>query len=139
MATRRDPKVRTAPAYKLEKRTLRRPTHRFSLRTRPYQIQPCMIAPVLPGETLSNLLLQARVVTDPLNPELRLTGWWNEFYFFYVKHRDLDAGIRGIVTNMMLDPDTDVSALRNAAGNRAYYTFAGGIDWTYMCLQGVVS
>lgn len=138
MVTRRDPRVRMAPAYQLEKRRLRRPSHRFSLRTRPYQLQPFMIAPVIPGETLSNLLLQARVVTDPLKPTLRLVGWWNEFYFFYVKHRDLAEADRAVLTNMMLDPATDVSAMRDVEGDVATYTFPGGMDYTRRSLERVV-
>lgn len=138
MVTKRDPKVQLAPAYKLEKRRLRRPTHRFTLRARPYVIQPFMIAPVIPGETLSNLLLQARVVTDPLKPDLRLVGWWNEFFFFYVKHRDFDEPARTTVTNMMLDPATDVSALRDVAGNFDTYTFPGAIDWMSLCMDRII-
>lgn len=103
MVTRRDPKVRMSPAYAMSKRVLRNPQHRFSLQTRPYQLQPFMIAPVLPGETMKNLLLQARVVTHPLSPDLRLVGWWNEYFFFYVKHRDLAEDIRPLVSEMVLD------------------------------------
>jgi hypothetical protein len=70
------------------------------------------IAPVLPGETMKNLLLQARVVSDPIkNP---LIGWWCEFYFFYVKHRDLDD--RDVFTEMMVNPATTTSSLNEATG-----------------------
>lgn len=69
-------------------RRTRRPQHPFHLRTRAFQIQPFCIAPVLAGETLKNILLQSRVVTDPIkNP---LIGWWKEYYYFYVKLTDLD-------------------------------------------------
>lgn len=138
MVTKRDPKVRMAPAYRLEKRRLRRPSHRFSLRSDPYAIQPFMLAPVLPGETLSNLLLQASVVTEPLNPAMRLIGWWNEFYFFYVKHRDLAEADRNILTAMMLDPETDVSSLRAGADKQVTYTYSGAIDWWDMILPRIV-
>ena len=47
-------------------RATRKPVHNFNLESRPFQIQPMLIAPVLAGETLSNLLLQSRVVTAPL-------------------------------------------------------------------------
>ena len=54
-------------------RVMRRPVHTFQLRQRPFAITPFMIAPVLPGETMKNLLLQSRAVTDPIkNP---LVGW----------------------------------------------------------------
>ena len=42
-------------------RTMRSPKHTFNLVTRPWQIQPFMIAPVLPGETLKSLTMQARM------------------------------------------------------------------------------
>lgn len=66
----------------------RRPSHQFQLRTRPWQLQPCVMALVLPGETMENALIQYRAVTDLIkNP---LVGWWSEFYLFYVKLSDLD-------------------------------------------------
>lgn len=37
----------------------RRPSHPFIIRHRPWQIQPILCAPVLPGETLKNVLWQA--------------------------------------------------------------------------------
>ena len=112
MVTKRDPKVKLAPAYALSRRQLRRPQHRFSLRIRPYQLQPFLIAPVLPGETCKNILTQARVVTDPLDPATKLVGWWCEQFYFYVKHRDLAEGtVRDTVSNMVLDPATDMDAI----------------------------
>lgn len=78
----------------------RSPEHTFQLRHRPWQIQPFFIAPVLPGETFKNYLLQSRVVTDPIkNP---LIGWWQEYYVFYVKLRDID---QELFENLMLDAE----------------------------------
>lgn len=114
-------------------RRLRNPQHRFNLQTMPFQIQPFMIAPVIPGETMKNALLQSRVVTDPIRN--KLIGWWCEYYFFYVKHRDL-AG-REDFTAMMLDLNHDMSAYRTAA-NPALNHFADGINWTQLCLDRVV-
>ena len=68
-------------------RVLRRPHDTFSIRQRPFIIQPMMIAPVLPGETLKSLNYAFRAVTDPIkNPVM---GWWYETFFFYVKLSDL--------------------------------------------------
>lgn len=114
----------------------RRPQHTFQVRARPMQVQPIMIAPVIPGETLKNLLLQARVVTDPIkNP---LIGWWQEYYFFYIKHRDLYD--RDILVNMMLDPDHDMSSLDSATQVETYHTNGSetAINWPLMCLERVV-
>lgn len=111
----------------------RRPQYPFQIAQRPWQIQPFMLAPVLPGETMKNLLLQARVVSDPVkNP---LIGWWMEYYFFYVKHRDLD--IRDDLTAMMLDKDYDLSAHYTAAKPETYHG-GGTIDWATVCLNRIV-
>lgn len=114
-------------------RTMRRPQHRFQLKVRPWQIQPFMIAPVLPGETMKNLLLQARVVSDPIkNP---LIGWWSEYYFFYVKHRDLYE--RDAFMDMFIDPSKDMSALKSTADVQTYHA-GGSINYTRKCLYRVV-
>lgn len=99
------------------KRIPRRPTHNFNLKTEPYQIQPFLIAPVLAGETMKNLLMQARVVTDPINSPL--IGWWQEYYFFYVKLRDL------------ADRDTIETALLDLGSNLSSISSATDVDWTY--------
>lgn len=97
-----------APGYQNTPRVPRRPQHTFQVSAQPFELCPIMIAPVLPGETLKSLLFQSRAVTDPiLNP---LIGWWKEYYFFYVTHRNL--GIAEAET-MMLDADV---SLPNASG-----------------------
>lgn len=114
-------------------RKLRNPQHRFSLISFPYQIQPFLIAPVLPGETLKNLLIQARVITDTVKSQS--IGWWNEYYIFYVKHRDLDG--RDDFTEMMLDLEKDMSAYDEAADVK-YHHHGGTINWAKLCLNRVV-
>lgn len=114
-------------------RTLRRPQHRFQLMHKPWQIAPMLLAPVLPGETLRNLLLQSRVVTDPIRNSL--VGWWLEYYFFYVKHRDMNN--RDDLTAMMLD-------INNPAGTDAaahvaqYYRANAGVNWMKWALERIV-
>ena len=66
-------------------RKTRRPTHPFQVRHLPFQIQPFMIAPVLPGETLEFGNLQSRCVVDPIKSPF--VGWWLEHYVFYVPLR----------------------------------------------------
>lgn len=116
------------------KRIARRPQYVFNLITRPYQIQPFMIAPVLPGETLQNGLMQSRVVTDPVIN--RLVGWWKEYYWFYVKHRDLANSAH--FQAMMLDADYDLSSIYSAA-KTYHYSHAGTVDWVGECLTAVVN
>ena len=113
-------------------RVPRRPEHTFHLRQQAFQIQPFFIAPVLAGETMKSLLLQSRVVTDPVkNP---LIGWWLEYYFFYVKLRDLDD--RTSFESMVLDPNYNAAALQSAADVR-YYHGASLINYSQKCLKRV--
>lgn len=113
-------------------RVQRHPQHPFQVRTRPWQIAPMFIAPVLPGETMRNLLLQARAVSDPVKS--KLVGWWKEYYFFYVKLRDLDG--RDDFANMMLDPTQSLTAY-NEAALVEYYHKQTSISWVRECLKRV--
>lgn len=122
------------------RRSFRRPQHPFNLVTLPFAIQPFFIAPVFPGETLKNLLLQARVVTDPINNPL--IGWWCEFYFFYCKLRDLD--LRDEFSSMLLNPTYNTSTITTDLGTTANVSryFAGGagmIDYVEACRRRCVN
>jgi len=119
-------------------RVMRKPQHSFSIRQMPFVIQPFFIAPVLPGETMKNLLMQARAVTDPIkNP---IMGWWHEYYFFYVKHRDM--ALTAEFQKMMLDPTWDwntAPGVKTVAASLPNYFAGNGIDWTQQCLTAVVN
>ena len=116
-------------------RAIRSPQHPFQIRQRPWQITPFFIAPVLPGETLKNLMWQSRAVTDPINNPI--VGWWMEYYFFYVKHRDLAE--RAAMEQMMLDPAWDNSAIDAPASVENHYHFGATnrIDWVDLCLKRI--
>ncbi|PHQ69335.1 MAG: hypothetical protein COB93_08310 [Sneathiella sp.] len=95
-----------------------------------------LIAPVLPGETMKNLLLQSRVITDPLNHPL--IGWHAEYYFFYVKHRDLND--RALFESMVLDPSTDLTSLDSTSDAKTYHKGSSDtqdINWSRLCLDRV--
>lgn len=109
----------------------RRPRHQWRIDAKPWEIAPFLLAPVVPGETLKNATLQARVVSDPIKS--RLIGWWKEYYIFYVKHRQMPAG--STFMDMMLDP-TDVLST-SAASARDYYN-GYGYNWAAQCLEVVV-
>lgn len=111
-------------------RVARRPIHTFNLKQRPMVLQPFMIAPVLPGETLKNLLLQARVVTAPIKNSL--IGWWNEYYFFYVKHSQLD-GVDDFKA-MMLDLEHTVGNAPTAF-TQLYQVSTSGVAWLEQSLK----
>lgn len=113
-------------------RVQRNPKHSFNLRFLPFEIQPFLIMPVIPGETLKNLSMQARTVTDPIKNGL--IGWWSEYYLFYIKLRDLDD--REVFTAMMLDPDEDLAAYAEPASPK-FNHFGGSINWAKLCLNRV--
>lgn len=119
-------------------RVMRRPTHRWNVRYQPYQMQPILLAPVIPGETLKNAVLQARVVSDPVKN--RLIGWWHEYYFYYVPFRAM--AIRDDLERMVVDPEFDAvtaGITSNTAEARHYFYGRNGIDWVEQCLNAVVA
>lgn len=136
MAKHRDPQVRRASAYGQARRIPRSPKHPFQLRTRPFQIQPFMLSPVLPGETLKNLVMQSRCVSKPLvHP---LVGWWCEYYFFYVKLRDIEYHLgQDFVTAMVTTPGTYNPAPLQAAADPKYY-HPGGTPWVKYAMGTIV-
>lgn len=116
-------------------RRSRRPVHTFQIRCKPYKIQPFLLAPVLPGETLTRLLLQSRVVSDPIKHPL--IGWWLEYYFFYVRHRDLESPDDFV--NMVLQPGYDLSARKTADDVSTYHEGStAALNWAKLCRDRVV-
>lgn len=118
-------------------RITRSPAHPWQVRTKPFQIQPVCLAPVLPGETLKSAFWQSRVVTDPIKNAL--VGWHAEYYWFYVKHRDLEEPFRTTLQSMMLDMSTSTAPLKAGAANDKLYTFNGAMNWTLECLKRCVA
>lgn len=123
-------------------RVARRPTHVWTTQTRPFQIQPFMIAPVLPGETLKEFNMASRIVTDPVASSL--VGWWAEHYWYYVSHRMIDS-FNGADTlqNMVLQQGADISALYDVSKTATYHfssnTVAGNvIDFVQQAMQVAV-
>ena len=132
-------KVVEATNIKQVRRRPRRPQHKFNLKTKPYEIAPFMIAPVLPGETMQNLLLQSRVVSDPIKN--RLVGWHKEYYYFYVSHLSLqDWDPDGNLRAMMLDPTVDMDALgyKLNANSEPLYTYKEGMAFVGACTDLIV-
>lgn len=122
---------RMAAAAARTGRRLRRPSHQFQLRTKFWQLQPFVVAPVLPAETMKNALFMSRVVSDPLaNP---LIGAHKEYWLFYVRLRDL-AGSEDFEA-MMLDPQKDMSAHMSAASVALYHSY--GINWVKLALDKI--
>lgn len=122
-----------APAPKTE-RVNRYPKHTFNILNIPFHIQPMMIAPVLPGETLSNMYFEARCVTDPIKSPI--IGWKKEYYFFYVRITDL---LSDAIRDMFVDPaNVDLTAtMGRGAYSRNLYSAKGGMDYVQKCLERV--
>lgn len=137
--------VLQAPTPRASDRLIRKPSHDFHTWTRPWDIQPVAIVPVLPGDTLVNMMLQARAVTDPvLN---RVGGWWNEFTLYYVPHTCLGTDDEG--TQTTADAIREMHLTNAATGLAAtterlhnYHGTAGGtqsaVDWVHECMKQIV-
>lgn len=126
----------------MSQRRPRRPVHTFTVKHRPWQIQPFMCAPVIAGETMQNLLLQTRAITDPIkNP---LIGWWLEYFVWYVKLRDIEFTGNVIsfadVEKMLLDPTWDFTTSNLYSAPALVYTYKGAnsIDWVAKCFNRCV-
>lgn len=115
-------------------RVMRRPSHSWNVRAKPYQMQPICIAPVIPGETLKNAVLQARVVSDPVKN--RLIGWWHEYYFYYVPFRAM--AIAEELEQMVIDPEwtQDAIASNTPVANHYFYG-RNSVDYVKHCLDAV--
>jgi len=114
----------------LADRRTRSPKHNFAVEFRPWEIQPILIAPVLPGETLNGFTLQSRAVTTPIKS--RVVGWWLEYFFFYVPFRQMPSAANLVA--MFVDPTVTLSP-SSAAAHR-YYD-GRGYDFVTECLQVV--
>lgn len=113
-------------------RRLRRPAHQWQVRHQPWDLQPMVIAPVQPGETLKQAVYQARVVSDPVKSPI--VGWWVEYYWFYVKLRDLE--VRDTITEMMIDPAVNLTAIQTAAKASTYH-YASAVDFVDLCMKRI--
>ena len=122
-------------------RKARRPQYTFNIECRPYGIYPFMIAPVLAGDTMENMMCQARVLTDPLDdhPSARLIGWWSEKYWFYVKLSDLDD--RDTIIAALLNPGSNMTTIDSETGVAVHNFYAATgvpyVNWVEKCLKRV--
>lgn len=139
----RNLRVGLARQYAGRQRVSRRPQCPFNVITKPFQIQPVMCHPVLPGETLRSLVLQSQVWSDPLAAGMKNIGWWCEYNVFYVRHRDLDIGTDGPVDfggalRALFVADSALATLQDADGLAWTYCAPGGVDFTLACVGRVV-
>lgn len=113
----------------------RYPKHPFLTREMPFTAQPFMLARVLPGETLTNLYMESRVISDPIaNP---IIGWRKEYYWFYVRVTDL---MSDAIKDMFIDPtNAEIAGMDEAANIQRDYVAKGAINWTRKCMERIVN
>lgn len=117
-------------------RTLRVPVHNFNIQHTPFALQPFMIAPVLPGDTMKNALCSYSALTKPIKNAL--IGWWLEHWIFYVPFRAMPAS--SYLQTMVLDPAFgDLDNSQDAAAATDYYhAQTGDPSFVQQCLQAIV-
>ena len=80
-------KLVQAQDYKKQPRVHRKPKERWVMRSKPYEIRPIALHPVLRGETIDSAFIQCRVITDKVKSNL--IGWHYEQHWFYVPLRSV--------------------------------------------------
>lgn len=135
--------VQASTARKTRRRH-RRPQMPFNVKFRPHEMCPFMLMPVLPGETLDNLLCQYNVVTDPVVS--RLVGWHLEQFYFYVPWMALSAAGNGVMSiadlqAVHLNTSMDLisqghDAVANGVGN---HVAKGTVDFVDWCQTAILS
>lgn len=135
------------PAARRQRRRHRRPQEPFNIRSRPYEITPFMIHPVLPNESLDNLLMQVDGYSDPIVN--RNIGWHVHHQFFYVPlmalaSPDYSAGnlLPDNIAAMMLTAgaagDIGTAVGVTSAASVPNYAFKGAFDWLSECMHVII-
>lgn len=65
-----------------------------------------------------------------------ISGWWLEYYFFYVKLRDMDA--RESIEDLLLNVNYDASALKTGVASAHWMEDVGTIPWVRMATKRIV-
>lgn len=115
-----------------QQRVPRRPKHSFAVKHCPTELQLVALAPVLPGETLKKLTIQSRAVAQGIRSPL--TGWWLEYYCFYVTHRQLE---QQVLLDMILDPTITVTTNGDSPRHQFWdelggFNFAKAVETTVL-------
>ena len=118
-------------------RVSRTPSHPFWIAHQPYEIQPFHCSRVLPGDTLTNLYFESRMIWRGLISST--AGCRVQYFFFHVRATDLALDA---FRDMFVDPtNTDLissTSLEDATGNVPTYCAPGAIDWTQRGLEKIV-
>lgn len=112
------------------------------------EITPFMIAPVLPNETLDNLLFQVDAYSDPIVN--RVIGWHANYQFYYVPmmaltNYDLSRGnldaetVAKMHTTVGSAGDIGTAVGVTSAVDETLYQFKGAFDWLKECLTVIIN
>lgn len=135
-------------ASQRQRRRHRRPSEPFNIRSRPFEITPFMIHPVLPNESLDNLLFQVDAYSDPIVN--RSIGWHANYQFFYVPLMalaDNEFGAGNVsqedIANMMLTAgasgDIGTAVGVTSAISVPNFAFKGAFDWLSECMASIIN
>ena len=113
-------------------RRTRYPKHSWHIKFRPFQLQPMCIAPVSAGDTVKSLRFEGRVLSDPVLD--KISGWWSEMYWFYVRFSGLDE--YAAAQRLAVTPGDDLTGLVTAANAWTMHN-GQGPDWLYMCMKTI--
>lgn len=142
-------KIVQASAAPRQRRRHRRPSEPFNIRSRPFEITPFMIHPVLPNETLDNLMFQVDAYSDPIVN--RNIGWHANYQFFYVPMMAMfnydyapSNNSPDLVATMMLTAGAagDIatnSALTTAAQSVPLFQFKGAMPWLNLAMEAIIN
>lgn len=113
-------------------RAARRPHHTAWVQSENFELNPFLIVPVFANETLRRLDFQSRKVSDAVvNP---LSGWWNEYFIFYVPVSGLiDHGYYSEAS--IINPDEDTSSFNAGSTSTLLYTASGAKDFVKGCME----
>ena len=140
--------VQGGQAARTQRRRHRRPSEPFNIRSRPMEITPFMIHPVLPNETMDNLLFQVDAYTDPIVN--RSIGWHANYQFYYVPmmalaHPDFSSGAitndNIAVMHLTAGAAGDIGTAVGVAGAASVpnFVFKGAFDWLSECMTVIVN
>lgn len=124
--------VRLEEQTKTTSRSMRSPQHPFLLQLTPWMLQPCVLVPVLPGETMKNATFNARIISEPIRNAV--TGWWAEFYLWYVRLADLE--VADVVREAIIDPTKTMTSINKSPVQASYmHMNVNYPSWVYECLR----
>lgn len=125
--------VRIETQRPLSRRSSRSPQCTWFTEMLPWQQVPVMVHPVKAGETLKSASIQCRCMSSPLVSGI--SGWWLEFYLFYVRVGDLNSA--DTIRASVVDPTQSLSSLYAAASAPYYHNHASTVSWANQCHQVV--